>query len=171
MITLIVASDSNGVIGADGTLPWHYRADLQRFKARTMGGVLIMGRRTWESLPKPLPGREAVVMTTDPWRPSRHPAGSCRFASCWDEIERVVDVLPGANNVWVAGGALVYREALYYGHIDAVDYTLVPDVDVSAAKEVTRLPENLAAIIADRPGDGVALSDDERLRVWTWRLQ
>ena len=68
-ITLVVARASNGVIGRDGGLPWHISADLKRFKALTMGTVLVMGRKTFESLPKVLPGRRHVVITRDPaWR-------------------------------------------------------------------------------------------------------
>ena len=68
-ISLIVARASNGVIGKGGGLPWHISADLKRFKALTMGSVMVMGRRTFESLPKVLPGRRHVVITRDPtWR-------------------------------------------------------------------------------------------------------
>jgi dihydrofolate reductase len=62
-ITLIVARAQNGVIGRGGTLPWHIPADLKRFKALTMGSALVMGRRTFDSLPKVLPGRRHIVLT------------------------------------------------------------------------------------------------------------
>src|SRR6185503_5700752 len=65
-ITLVVARASNGVIGKDGGLPWHISADLKRFKALTMGSVLVMGRKTFASLPGPLPGRRHIVLTRDP---------------------------------------------------------------------------------------------------------
>ena len=64
-ITLIVARAENGVIGRDGTLPWHLPADLKRFKALTMGSVMVMGRKTFESLPGVLPGRRHIVITRD----------------------------------------------------------------------------------------------------------
>jgi dihydrofolate reductase len=64
-ITLIVARAQNGVIGRDGKLPWHIPADLKRFKALTIGSVMVMGRRTFESLPGLLPGRRHVVLTRD----------------------------------------------------------------------------------------------------------
>ena len=68
-ITLVVARASNGVIGKDGGLPWHISADLKRFKAITMGTVLVMGRRTFTSLPRLLPGRRHIVLTRDSdWR-------------------------------------------------------------------------------------------------------
>jgi dihydrofolate reductase len=65
-ITLILARADNGVIGRDGGLPWRLPADLQRFKALTMGKPMIMGRKTFESFPAPLPGRRHIVMTRDP---------------------------------------------------------------------------------------------------------
>src|SRR5436190_5277929 len=64
-ITLVVARAQNGVIGRDGKLPWHLPADLKRFKALTMGSVMVMGRKTFESLPGLLPGRRHVVLTRD----------------------------------------------------------------------------------------------------------
>ena len=63
---LIWAEDEAGGIGQDGDLPWRQRTDLQRFKALTLGHAVVMGRRTWESLPFPLPGRENLVLTRDP---------------------------------------------------------------------------------------------------------
>src|SRR5438270_10346441 len=64
-ITIIVARAQNGVIGRDGTLPWHIPADLKRFKALTMDSAMVMGRRTFESLPGLLPGRRHIVLTRD----------------------------------------------------------------------------------------------------------
>lgn len=73
---LIVARAANGTIGADGKLPWHLPADLRRFKALTIGKPMIMGRRTFESFPAPLPGRRHIVLTRDAaWRaPGAEPA-------------------------------------------------------------------------------------------------
>lgn len=68
-LTLVVARADNGVIGRDGALPWHLPADLKRFKALTLGRPMIMGRRTFESLPGLLPGRRHIVLTRTPgWR-------------------------------------------------------------------------------------------------------
>lgn len=66
MITLVLARADNGVIGRDGTLPWHLPADLKRFRALTMGKPMVMGRKTFESFPAPLPGRRHIVLTRDP---------------------------------------------------------------------------------------------------------
>ena len=66
---LIYARAANGTIGHEGKLPWHIPADLKRFKALTMGKAMVMGRKTFESFPKPLPGRRHIVLTRDPnWR-------------------------------------------------------------------------------------------------------
>ena len=68
-ITLVVARATNGVIGRDGKLPWHLPADLKRFKSLTMGSAMVMGRKTFESLPGVLPGRRHIVLTRDrSWR-------------------------------------------------------------------------------------------------------
>ncbi|MDQ4087863.1 MAG: dihydrofolate reductase, partial [Pseudomonadota bacterium] len=64
-IVIVAASADNGVIGKDGRLPWHIPADLRHFKAVTMGAPMIMGRKTFESLPGLLPGRDHIVMTRD----------------------------------------------------------------------------------------------------------
>ena len=65
MITFVLARASNGVIGRDGKLPWHLPADLKHFKALTIGKPMIMGRKTFESFPAPLPGRRHIVLTRD----------------------------------------------------------------------------------------------------------
>ncbi|KQM62133.1 MULTISPECIES: dihydrofolate reductase [unclassified Sphingomonas] len=65
MIDAILARADNGVIGVDGSLPWHLPADLKRFKALTMGRAMVMGRKTFESFPSPLPGRRHIVLTRD----------------------------------------------------------------------------------------------------------
>ena len=65
MITFVLARADNGVIGVDGRLPWHLPADLRRFKALTMGKPMVMGRKTFESFPAPLPGRRHIVLTRD----------------------------------------------------------------------------------------------------------
>ena len=105
VVGLVWAQAANGVIGADGTLPWHLPEDLARFKALTLGSTVVMGRATWESLPaavRPLPGRHNVVLTRQPgWQaPGAEVCGSLAAA------------LDRAGDVWVVGGASVYAEAL-----------------------------------------------------------
>jgi len=99
-ITLIVARARNGVIGRGGRLPWHIPADLKRFKALTMGSAMVMGRRTFDSLPGLLPGRRHIVLTRDPeWR-----AEGAEVAR--DVVEALRLAQPG--RVSVIGGAEVF---------------------------------------------------------------
>ncbi len=103
-ISIIVAMDANGVIGRDNALPWRLPEDLKRFKQLTMGHALVMGRRTFESIGRPLPGRKNIVVTR---RRDFHPVGAV-VAHSLDEA------LAAANGdeVFIAGGGEVYRQAL-----------------------------------------------------------
>jgi dihydrofolate reductase len=115
-IALIWAQAHGGVIGADGALPWRLPEDLALFRALTTGSTVVMGRRTWESLPdrfRPLPGRTNVVLTTDP---SWSAAGARRAGS----VEEVLD----DGDLWVIGGGRVYAAFLPYA-----DRLVVTDVD------------------------------------------
>jgi dihydrofolate reductase len=114
-ITLVVARAQNGVIGRDGTLPWHLPADLRRFKALTMGSVMVMGRKTFESLPGLLPGRRHVVITRDPsWK-----ADGVEVAHSVEEALRVA----GAEPTSVIGGAEIF--ALFLPLADRIELTEV----------------------------------------------
>lgn len=98
--TLIVARAQNGVIGRDGGLPWRLPADLKRFKALTMGGAMIMGRKTFESLPGLLPGRRHIVVT----RNAGWSAAGAEVAHSPDAALR----LAGEHATWVIGGAEIF---------------------------------------------------------------
>jgi len=114
-ITLIVARAQNGVIGRDGKLPWHISEDLKRFKALTMGSAMVMGRKTFDSLPGLLPARRHIVLTRDP---SWHGDGA--------EIARDVEEalrLAGGEPVSVIGGAEVF--ALFLPIADRIELTEV----------------------------------------------
>ena len=103
-LRLIVAVAQNGVIGAGGSLPWHLRADLRRFRRLTMGESLIMGRKTYDSIGRPLPGRTSIVLSRDP---EYRPEGVVVVAS-FDEALAAVESEVG----WVIGGASLFEEAL-----------------------------------------------------------
>ncbi len=104
-VSLIVAVSENGVIGRDGGLPWRLSADLKHFKKTTMGHHLIIGRRTWDEVGKPLPGRTMVVVTR-----SRHfaPEG-VRVAH---SLEEALDIARNDDEPFIGGGAHIYRMAL-----------------------------------------------------------
>jgi dihydrofolate reductase len=115
MIDAILARADNGVIGVDGRLPWHLPADLRRFKALTMGKPMVMGRKTFESFPAPLPGRRHIVLTRDrAWR--------AEGAEVAHEPEQAL-ALAGAGEVAVIGGAEVF--ALFLDRADRVELTEV----------------------------------------------
>jgi dihydrofolate reductase len=103
MITLVVAAARNGVIGKDGAIPWRLSDDLKRFKALTLGHTVVMGRKTWDSLPprnRPLPGRRNVVVTRDAdWQ-----AEGAERAT----LEQALAMA----DVFVIGGAEIYRTTL-----------------------------------------------------------
>jgi dihydrofolate reductase len=108
-IVLVVAIADNGVIGKDGKIPWHISEDLKRFKALTMGHTVVMGRKTWDSLPprfRPLPGRRNIVVTRqDDWKAEgAWRVGSLQEALALCEESQVPDV-------WIIGGAQIYAEA------------------------------------------------------------
>jgi dihydrofolate reductase len=114
-ITLVVARAKNGVIGRDGKLPWHLPADLKRFKALTMGSVMVMGRKTFESLPGLLPGRRHIVLTHDPeWH-----AEGAEVAHHVDEALR----LAGREPVSIIGGSDIFR--LFLPVADRIELTEV----------------------------------------------
>ena len=103
---LIAAVADNGVIGADGDIPWRIPEDFAHFKATTLGHTLVMGRATYDSIGRPLPGRTTVVLTRDPdWR-----VDGVLVAHDLDAALALAEDLPG--DVMVAGGAQVYAAAL-----------------------------------------------------------
>jgi dihydrofolate reductase len=106
-VSIIAAVATNRVIGKDNALPWRLPADLARFKRLTLGHHVVMGRRTFESIGRPLPGRTTVVLT----RNEAYEPGGVRVAASLDEA---LDTAAGAGDdeAFVAGGAEVYRRAL-----------------------------------------------------------
>ena len=133
MITLIVARADNGIIGKDGTLPWHLPADLKRFKALTMGKPMIMGRKTFESLPGILPGRQHIVLTRTNW--------TAQAADIAHDVEGALAL--AGNEAFVIGGAEIF--ALFEPHADAFELTEVHH----DAKGDTRMPAPDPAIWAE----------------------
>ncbi|MGO4175205.1 dihydrofolate reductase [Bosea sp. TAF32] len=121
-IVLIAAVADNGVIGDDNRLIWRLKRDLQRFRSLTMGRPVLMGRKTFLSIGKPLPGREIIVLTRD----EGFAPDGVRVAHSLDEalaMGQAVAAASGADSVTVAGGAEVYRQALPFA--DRLELTLV----------------------------------------------
>jgi dihydrofolate reductase len=119
-ITLVVARAQNGVIGRDGKLAWHIPADLKRFKALTMGSVMIMGRKTFDSLPGLLPGRRHIVLTRD----SEWHGNGAEVAHDVEDALR----LAGNDPISVIGGAQIFR--LFLHTADRLELTeVLADID------------------------------------------
>ncbi len=119
----IVAIAADGVIGLHGGLPWHYAADLKRFKRVTMGAAIVMGRKTWDSIGrKALPGRRNIVISRS----------GVDDVECFRDVESALAA--AGEPCWVIGGAQIYAVALAY--CDTLDITRVPDrvVDPDAVR-------------------------------------
>lgn len=132
IVTLIAAVASNGVIGRNGSLPWHLPADLRRFKQRTSDHHLIIGRTTWESIGRPLPRRTFVVVTRTP---GEERPGVLFVPSLDRALERASAA--GESEAFVAGGSSIYREALERDLVDRLDLTRIE----RAYEGDTRFPE------------------------------
>ncbi len=115
-ISLIAAMADNGVIGRNNRLPWRLSADLQRFKALTMGKPIVMGRKTWESIGRPLPGRTNIVVTRD----VGYRAEGCVVVH---SVDQALEVAAGSDEVMVIGGANLYQQLL--GRADRLYLTQV----------------------------------------------
>ncbi len=111
-VNLIYARARNGVIGRDNTLPWHLPEDMAHFKRTTAGGPVIMGRKTWASLPakfRPLPGRTNLVVTRQAeW----HASGALPASGMEQALQLCSALTPAPADVWVIGGAQLYASAL-----------------------------------------------------------
>lgn len=144
-LDIVVAAAENGVIGRDNGLIWRLKTDLRRFRALTMGRPLILGRRTWESIGRPLPGREIIVVTRDP----AYAAAGVRVVHGLDEavaLGREIAASSGVDSVAVGGGGEIFRALMPQAEL--VHLTIVHDrpegdvtfdpVDLSQFREVSR---------------------------------
>lgn len=144
-ILLIAAVAANGVIGAKGGLPWRLPEDLKRFKRLTLGHPVIMGRRTWQSLGRPLPGRANIVVT----RRQGFAAPGARVAG---SLEEALALCEGEALVYVIGGEALYRAALPRAsamllteiHRDYEGEARFPQFDRAEWREKAREPHSAA---------------------------
>jgi dihydrofolate reductase len=115
-VGIIYARARNGVIGKDNAMPWHLPEDLAHLKQLTMGCPVIMGRKTWDSLPpkfRPLPGRRNIVIT-------RQPQWQAEGAERTGSLDEALALCQGAAKAWVIGGAEIFRQALPHAHVAEV---------------------------------------------------
>lgn len=115
-VSIVVAAAENQVIGHDGDMPWRLSTDLRRFKALTMGKPMIMGRKTFEAIGKPLPGRTSIVVTRDQqWQAlGAVPVSSLDAAL---EIAREIAQASGEDEICIVGGGEIYRQAMQVADI------------------------------------------------------
>ncbi|MFN3701618.1 MAG: dihydrofolate reductase [Alphaproteobacteria bacterium] len=150
--TLIVAMSQNQIIGKNGTLPWHIPQDLKRYKARTLGKPLVMGRKTLESLYRevggPLPGRTNIIITRQSDFAATDGVVVCPSLEAALDRARAIAKDSGADEVFINGGAQIYAEALSKNLVDELDITLIhedvegdtlfPEFDWNAWSEIWR---------------------------------
>ncbi|MGE5455213.1 MAG: dihydrofolate reductase [Methylocystaceae bacterium] len=148
IISLLVAIDENRLIGSNGTLPWRLPADVKYFKDITMGHPIVMGRRTWESLPKrPLPGRENIVLSSN----LEYEAPGAKIINHPEELEEMFS----QEEVFVIGGGMVFKHFLPMAdrlYITEIDHQFtgdtyfpvfeVNDWEITSAREGEVTPDN-----------------------------
>jgi len=138
-VSIVVATDANGGIGLGGSLPWRLPEDLRRFKALTMGSPVIMGRKTWNSIGRPLPGRHNIVV-------SRQAGLAIDGCTVVDSLHSALAAAGPAAEVFVIGGAEIYRlaipiaDTMYVTRVHATvgADTFFPAFDAAAWEEVAR---------------------------------
>lgn len=163
-LAIVVAVAANGVIGRDGGLPWHLPSDLKRFKAMTMGKPVIMGRKTWASIGRPLPGRPNIVISRDPEFRAEG-ATSVRSLEEAVALARQQTRALGVDEICVIGGGEIYRQA-----IALADILHVTEVDAIVEGD-TRFPAPDPAIF-EKVADEVlpqGEKDSHAMRFSTWR--
>ncbi len=141
MISIIAAISKNNALGKDNDLIWHLPADLKRFKKITSGHTIIMGRKTFESIGKPLPNRKSIIIT----RNTNYQIEGCTIVHSLDEaIAKVAD----EEKAFIIGGAKIYKQSLENNIADQLDITFVhqefeadaffPNINTEVWKEVAR---------------------------------
>ncbi|MDX3925190.1 MAG: dihydrofolate reductase [Shinella sp.] len=165
-IVLVVAVSRNGVIGREGDLPWRLPSDLKRFKQLTLGKPIVMGRRTWQSIGRPLPGRPNIVITRDP----AFSAPGAEVAGSLDEglslaIEHAKDL--GTDEICIVGGGDIYRQV--FDHADIIHVTYVDTV----VEGDTFFPEIDAAGFVKETEETIpqGVNDSHPMRFVTWKRE
>ncbi len=150
----IVAVDRNGAIGRGGTIPWHYSADLKFFKRQTMGNVCVMGRRTWLSLKRPLPGRLNVVMTR---QAELEPLPSLLVLR--DKLS-VLSLAPYLScDLYIIGGEQVFRT-----FHEEIDRWVVTEIPLTVEDADTFMPENFLEDF--KPYDSLELEENLKVKFY-----
>ncbi len=139
MITIIAAISKNNALGKNNDLIWHLPADLKRFKKITTGHHILMGRNTFESIGKPLPNRTTIIIS----RNQNYFKDGCLIAN---SLEQAIEMSNEEENIFIIGGAQIYKYAMEHNLVDVLDITLVhhefeadvffPEIDFSVWEQV-----------------------------------
>ncbi|QYJ05321.1 dihydrofolate reductase [Nocardioides panacisoli] len=149
-VTMVAALAENGVIGAEGNIPWHVPADFQHFKATTSGHVLIVGRTTHEGIGRPLPDRHTIVLTSNrDWRGEGVDVAH-DITEALELADRVIDGREEECEVMIGGGSVVYEAALPYADVQVLSEipvspegdTHYPEFDRRRWSEASREPRD-----------------------------
>jgi dihydrofolate reductase len=143
MIKIIAAVSENMVIGKDNKIPWHYPEDLKHFKEMTLDSVVIMGKKTFESIGKPLPRRKNIVITSNP----------INEIECYSSLEDALNFYQ-FNQIWLIGGRSIYEQGMEYAneihltripiYIEGDDVIKFPNINESfSKKETIKIRDNL----------------------------
>lgn len=159
-ISHIVAVDKNGVIGKDGTLPWKNADDFKFFKATTMGKVLLMGRKTFESLPVKLKHRHIIVVTRNAvYKPDLEKAD---FVTCVGSIKAAINIAkPLFGEMMICGGSEIYNQTFEYANTLLVSWI---DTEVESGDAFYKIPENSYKLQGTSAGDKVVFNQYVRDR-------
>lgn len=151
MLRMIVASDRNGAIGSDGDMPWRQSTDLQHFKQITSGGIIVMGRKTWDSLPGVLPNRRHIVLSR----------GELEGV----EVMNVEQILK-LENAFIIGGGEIYK--LFLDKVEIIHRTII---DTRVAKADTYFPDitGMGFELIEEKYVDAGLRDDHDMIFQTWK--
>lgn len=126
---MIAACSADGVIGINLMIPWKFKSDLKRFKELTTGGTVIMGRLTYESMGRPLPGRRNIIVSTNKYAP---PGTEHMY------LPDVISTFKGDDTAWIIGGQTIYEQTIR--HASMIDLSIVPIVVDQYTASVKKFP-------------------------------
>lgn len=168
LLGAIWAQADNGVIGDQGSMPWHVPEDLAHFKRVTSGHPVIMGRRTWESFPekfRPLPGRTNIVLTSQVDSYAQLRAAGASPVPSLEKALALAAQCPGSEEIWIIGGGAVYAQS-----IDKIDTAVITrlDLEIAGDTKAPQLPAGFDRSVCD-PTDGWHTSKSQiRYRFEAW---
>ncbi|MDR6638168.1 dihydrofolate reductase [Paenarthrobacter nitroguajacolicus] len=168
-IGMVWAQTKAGVIGKDGSMPWHLPEDLKHFSQLTTGHPVIMGRKTWESFPakyRPLPGRTNIVVTRNAEWSSTPEAEGALVVSSLDEALLESQFAPGGQKVWIIGGAQIFEQSMNLANLAVV--TII-DTDVEGDTYAPELGDDWTFDTMAPAGGWLTAKNGTNYRFTTWR--